>query len=310
MRTLKSFLVLLVLALPSLATADARDVPGTADWYFFVDIDQMRSGGPGQKIYDWLRDDVLKEIHEDANLDLEKELDSLTVYSSSSDRAVAIFDGKFSQATRDIVMAFIASGGDIDPQKSSGKTYFHYAGDEDKDDDIAYDAGNIEFQIESLAEEAFISMDVKNKIIVTATESHMKTLLASNGKAAKSRNNKGALLVMSARQPLIQAGLKAEVIGDDDWDSNILRNTKEIAILVAAAADKLSLQAELVTTEAEMAESLASVARGLISLASFDDDMDDEMIVVLRQTVVEAKGNNLKVSLAVDPGLVVATLGD
>ena len=45
--------------------------------------------------------------------------------------------------------------------------------------------------------------------------------------------------------------------------------------MMAAAADKLALEATLMTTEPEMAESLASVVRGLISLMSFNDEMDD-----------------------------------
>jgi len=89
-----------------------------------------------------------------------------------------------------------------------------------------------------------------------------------------------------------------------------LRNTEQVAFLVAAAANKLAIEIELITTEPEMAQSLASVVRGLISLVSFDDEMDDEAIAVLQSTKVEAKGNRLNLSLAIDPSLVVATLSD
>jgi hypothetical protein len=47
--------------------------------------------------------------------------------------------------------------------------------------------------------------------------------------------------------------------GDSGWDSNILRNTEQVAFMMAAAANKLALEAKLITTEPEMAESLASV---------------------------------------------------
>ena len=59
-----------------------------------------------------------------------------------------------------------------------------------------------------------------------------------------------------------------------------------------------------------MAESLASVARGLISLMSFDDELDAETAAVLQGTRVEATGNSLSLSLAVAPELIVKTLGD
>jgi hypothetical protein len=105
--------------------------------------------------------------------------------------------------------------------------------------------------------------------------------------------------------------MNADVLGDDShWDSNILRNTEQVAVLVAAAADKLLIEAKLVTTEAEMAKSLASVARGLLSLLAFDDDMDASMVAMLQGTKVKADGNSLNISLAVDPDLLLATLGD
>jgi hypothetical protein len=80
--------------------------------------------------------------------------------------------------------------------------------------------------------------------------------------------------------------------------------------MMAAAADKLALEARLVTTEPEMAESMASVVRGLVSLMSFSDEVDEEMLAVLQGTRVEASGNNLSISLAIAPDLVVRTLSE
>lgn len=71
--------------------------------------------------------------------------------------------------------------------------------------------------------------------------------------------------------------------GDSGWESNILRNTQQIA---------------------------ASVARGLISLVAFDDDMDPEAIAVLQGTKVKATGNELTISLSIDPDVIVAALDD
>ena len=167
----------------------------------------------------------------------------------------------------------------------------------------------------ALVEESWISLDLKNKVILTASEEQMKAMLASGGKITGGGNHKGALLVLTAEKALLQAGMNSSALGEDDdgdsdWDSNILRNTEQVAILVAAVANKLAIEIELITTEPEMAESLASVARGLISLVSFDDSMDDDAIAVLQSTKVEAKGNSLSLSLAIDPSLVVATLRD
>jgi len=308
MGKIRTLLLIVMLSVPMVAGADASSVPGGANWYFYVDLEQMRSGGPGAPMYNWLRDEVLEEIREDSGIDVEKEIDRITSYSTNDDGAVLIIDGKLSQETRDVIMAFIASGGDISPLKSRGKTYYHFGGDDSADEDVVYDAGNIGFKVESLGDESWISMDVKDKVIVTSTEGHLKALLENNGRVKGSRSVDGALMVLTAEKTLVQAGMKSGMV--EEWDSSILRNTEQVAFLISAAANKLAIEAKLITTEAEMAESLASVARGLITLMSFDDEMDAETAAVLKGTRIEARGNSLSLSLAVAPELVIRTLGD
>ncbi len=310
MRFFKILAVLTLLAVSGAAAADAGSVPGNANWYFHVDLKQMRSGGPGVAMYDWLRDEVMTEIRDDAGIDVEKEVDRVTSYATGDDGAVLIVDGKLSQETRDKIMAFIAAGGDISPLKSKGKTYYHFGGNEEMDEDIVYEAGSIGFQVESLGEESWISMAVKNKVIITSPEGHIQELLARSGKVKGARRGDDARMVLTAEKTLVQAGMKSGMLGEGDWDSNILRNTEQVAFLISAAANKLAFEAKLITTEAEMAESLASVARGLISLVMFDEELEPEVAAALQGTRVEAKGNNLSISVALDPELVVQTLGE
>ena len=413
MRILKLLIVGLLLAIPGLAAADAGDIPGASTWYLHVDLDEMRSDEVGKALYGWVDEEIFSEIDEETGVNLGEELNKVTAYSLEGQGPVFLFEGNISQESRDLVMTFIAAEGDLQPMKSSGKSYYRLAaesnedGEEDdrtvgagdiefqietlqeeswisldlknkvivtaseeqmkamlasggkikgggsqesrdlvmtfiaaegdlqpmkssgksyyrlaaesnedgEEDDRTVGAGDIEFQIETLQEESWISLDLKNKVIVTASEEQMKAMLASGGKINGGGNHKGALLVLTAEKALLQAGMNSSALGEDDdgdsdWDSNILRNTEQVAILVAAVANKLAIEIELITTEPEMAESLASVARGLISLVSFDDSMDDDAIAVLRSTKVEAKGNSLNLSLAIDPSLVVATLGD
>ena len=67
-------------------------------------------------------------------------------------------------------MVFIASGGDINPLNASGKTYYRFGDEISEGDEASYDAGSIEFSIDSLKEECWISTRIKNKIIVTSSE--------------------------------------------------------------------------------------------------------------------------------------------
>ena len=93
MRLFKILAILALLAVPVVAAADAKTVPSDANWYFHIDLKQMRDGGPGATMYDWLRDEVLTEIRDDAGIDVEKEVDRVTSYATADDGAVLIVDG-------------------------------------------------------------------------------------------------------------------------------------------------------------------------------------------------------------------------
>jgi hypothetical protein len=312
MRYLKILIFGLLLVAPGLAAAKTEDIPGSAVWYFHIDLAQMRDEGPGQSVYSWLQDEAFSEVKEDSGVDLNEELDSLTAFSLNGEGPVVLFEGKISQETKDKIMTFVATGGDLEPKKASGKTYFHFEGTEDGET-MDYSDSNVEIQLESLEDEAWISLALKNKVLITGSEEQMRAMLAKNGKIAGSGSHNGALLVLTAEKAMLQAGMNSASLGDDGdsgWDSNILRNTEQVAFLMAAAANKLALEAKLITSEPEMAESLASVVRGLISLMAFSDEMDAEVIAMLQGTKVEANGNSLSISLAVDPDMIVRTISD
>ncbi len=315
MRKLKLLLVGLLLTAPGLATADADDISGTATWYLHLDIAQMRSESPGRAVYDWMDEEVFAEIKEDSGVDFGKELDQLTAFSLEGEGPVFLFEGDISQDSKDKIMTLIAAEGDLQPLKSSRKSYYRLTNNDDSENTTNVASDSIEIEFESLEDESWISMDLKNKVVVTSSEEQMKDMLKSGGKIAGNNSHKGSLLVLTAEKTLLQAGMNSSVLGGDDdgdsgWDSNILRNTEQVAVLIAAAEDKLAIEAKLITSEPEMAQSLASVARGVVSLVSFDDSMDSEMAAILRGTKIEADGNSLSISLAIDPELVVSTLSE
>ncbi len=311
MRYFKILVVLALFAVPAVAAARNASVPDSAVWYFHIDFEEMRSEGPGKGIYSWLQEEAFAEVEAESGFKVDEELDRLTAFSLEGQGPVIVAEGKFRQETKDMIMTLIAAEGDLAPIKSSGKAYYHFGGVDDGE--IRSANGDVAINMDSLEDEAWVSMALRNKIIITGSEEQMKSLLASNGKIPGSRGHKGALLVLTAEKAMLQAGMNSAVIADDgesDWDSNILRNTEQVAFLMAAAANKLALEAELITSEPEMAESLASVVRGLISLAAFNDEMEPEAVAMLQGTKVKASGNSLSISLAIDPELAVRTLSE
>jgi len=308
MRIFRYVVILFLFVAPaaSLAAVGPGDLPDASKWYFHADFKEMRSSEAGQHLYGWLQEEVFDDIREDVGVDLDKEADTLTAFSVADGQLVVVIDGRISQEMQDKVLAMGAVSGSLDKLGSGNKTFYHI-----NDDDIEVDGDNtsIEIDMESFDDGAFFSFAVKNKLLVTATRKDMESLIANKGRVEASTSSKGALFVLSAERNLMQAGARAGDLGDDiGWDSNILRNTEQAALLIAEKAGKIAIEAQLVTAEKEMADSLASIVRGLISLQIFNDDMDPEVAEFLQNMTVEVEGNTLKVTVALDPEVMVAAI--
>lgn len=297
------------IALPStlLAGMGSGDLPAASKWYFHIDFKEMRSSDAGRHLYGWLQDEVFDDIREDVGVDLDKEADFLTAFATAEEGPVIAIEGRISQETKDKLLAMGAASGSLDQLESGGKAFYHvddndYGGDDED--------ANVSIELDSFDDGAYFSFAIKNKILVTATKERMQSLLADKGRfSGGSKGGDGALFVLSAERDLVQAGARAGDLGRNvNWDSNILRNTEQAALLIADKAGKIAIEAQLVTTEKAMADSLASIVRGLISLQIFNDDMDPEIAQFLQNTSVDVEDNALKISVALDPELIVAAI--
>jgi hypothetical protein len=306
MRALRFTLLALLIGLPisMQAAVSPKNVPATAVWYFHADFVAMRSGEAGSSLYKWLDDEVFEEIRDETGVDLSKEANQITAFAEPGNGIVIIVDGEISQDSQDKMLAIATLSGGMESFEADGKQYYFVS---DTDDDAAATGDNMD--IDSLEDSAYVSFALNNKVIVTSSRDKMISLLENNGNATVPDSQDGTLFILHADRSLMQAGIVADKFDyDDGWDSNILRNAKQIALLVADEGDKLAVQAQLVTTEPEMASSLASIARGLISLQVFSDELDDNLKGILSGTSVDVDGNSLLIKVAVDPDVVIATI--
>ena len=92
MRLLKILCAAVLLAIPVAALADARDVPGSAEWYLHIDLEKMRSEDAGQAVYDWFRDEALDEVRDEAGIDIDKEVSRLTAFSVAGQGPVVVVE--------------------------------------------------------------------------------------------------------------------------------------------------------------------------------------------------------------------------
>jgi len=302
MRLFRYLVIFFLVAAPAASLSALRDgdLPDASKWYFHADFKEMRSSEAGRHIYAWLQNEVFDDIREDAGVDLDKEADFVTAFATVEDGIVLIIEGDISPETEDKVVAMGAASGSLDRLGSGGKAYYHI-----NDDDIEVANGNVDIDLDSFDNGAYFSFAVKGKLLVTSSQDRMEALLDDKGSVRGVRGDKGDLFILHAERNLVQAGARTDT-DDLDWDSNILRNTKQAALLVADKAGKIAIEAQLVTAEAAMADSLASIVRGLISLQIFNDDMDPEIATLLQNTTVDVDDTRLTISIALAPEVVVS----
>jgi hypothetical protein len=311
MRIFRSGLLALFALIPLAAAADVQvgDLPEDTVWYFHADLESMRTGDAGSKVYAWFEDEVAEDIREDVGIDITAEVDSITAFGDIADGSIVIVNGPMTKETTDKILALAALEGPVDPREYQDQTYYFF-GDEDDIDD------NGDELLEDLEDALFVSFAISGKALITGTEAQMQGLLDSDGEVSGAGSHDGALLVLSANQTLVQAGFNTEGMvdsdddDDDDWESNIMRNTQEAAMLMADDEGRIAIEAQLVSTDPKMAEAIGGIVNGLIGLQAFNSDLGEEFQSLIRATRIEVNENVLRISTVLDPELVVTILDD
>ena len=309
MRKFCAGLLGLVLMAPLSAAADigATDLPEGTVWYLHMDFEKLRNTESGKVLNRWVQWEVYDEINEELGIDLNKEVNQFTAFSDTRSGTVMLIDGPVTDASIDKIMAMIREEEPVDTRSHDGKEYFH-VGDEER-------PGRVDNEpFDDLDDTAYFSFAFDERILVTGTEANMQSLLENGGRIAGSGSHDGALLVLSANQSIVQAGMQpdgfVEGDDDDDWESNIVRNTEQAALLVADESGQLAMEAQLISTDPKMAESIAGIVNGLIGLQAFNSDLGPEIQGLIRNTKVEVLDNVLSISTVIDPELLVSIVED
>ncbi len=302
------FLLLFSFPLHTGAAVTAGDLPGDTIWYMHADLEAMRSTESGAKIYAWFEDEVADDVSEEIGIDLNTEVNSITAYSDATHGTVVVVEGPLTRESQErlLAIATLEAEGAVDLLEYNGMTYYH-VGDED-DEDYRSDE-----PFEDLEDSAWFSFAIDNKAILAGTEKQLRALLDSGGEIAGAGSHDGALFVLSADNTFLQAGMQADNMvmdDDDDWESNILRNTKQAALLIADKGGLILIEAQLVSADPKMAAAIGGIVNGLISLQAFNSDLDPEMQDLIRNTRVEVTENTLSINTVIDPAIVAAMLSD
>ena len=302
MRPVRILLFILFISLPLNAVAELSggDLPA-ARWYAHVDLVEMRSSDAGMQLYAWLEEEMFDQLREKIGFDADQEANFITALATPEGGTLIVVDGDFSQETQDGLLAIGATASKFNMLEHDGKAYYQIDDDDrsGRDDESSFENG------------AFMSLAIEDKLIITSSEEQMRQIFGSDGRIPGDYDNDGALMVLRGTKSLVQAGMQTNEFSDDlGWDSNMLRNTEQLGLLVSDEKGMLAVEAQLVAGEEKMANSLASIVRGLISLQAFSDDIDPELSQFLNDTAVTVDGSTLTVKVVVDPQLLVDVIVD
>jgi hypothetical protein len=301
------FLLLFSFPLHTNAAVTPGDLPSDTIWYVHADLNAMRTSEPGSKIYAWFEEEVAEDISEEIGIDLNTEVNSITAYSASADGTVIVVDGPLTKESQErlLAVATLEADGGIDLLEYKGMTYYHIGDEEDE-------GRQNDEPLEDLEDSAWFSFAIDNKAIMAGTERQLQSMLDSGGKIAGAGSHDGALFVLSADNSLVQAGMQTDNLADDDddWESNILRNTKQAALLVAAKEGMIAIEAQLVSSDPKMASAIGGIVNGLISLQAFNSELEPELQDLIRNTRVEVNENTLSINTVIDPDIVLTVLND
>lgn len=293
----------LILSLPFGVAADlsAADLPGSTVWYMHADLEQMRSSESGRELYGWIEEEAVADINDEFSIRLGDEVDRVTAFSDTGMGTVVIVEGPLSDELREAIIEFAGEEGDLDQREHGGRTYYHF------DDNGSSGHGH---GIGSLEEGGYFTFEIAGKLIVASDEERLRALIDTNGYISGSGSHQGALFVLTADKQFVQAGMQTGQFADDGWDSNILRNTEKAALLVSDQAGMIAVEAKLVSADPEMTASIGNIVNGLISLQSFNSEMDPSIAGILRNTRVDVAEKVLSISTVLDPSVVAALLKD
>ena len=301
------FLLLFGFPLRSGAAVSAEDLPGDTIWYMHADLEQLRAAESGHGISEWIDAEILVEIHEDIGVDLNAEVDSVTAYSDASNGTVILIEGPITEKTQEKLLALAVLEGDIDSREYDGKAYY-FAGDDEESSGRDHDP------FEDLEDSAYFTFAIDNKAIIASSENQLKAMLDNGGRIVGSQSHDGALFVLTADMSFVQAGLRTNGLTDEDddgdWESNILRNTEQAALLIADRSGQIAVEAQLRSKDPKMAQSIGGIIRGLISLQAFNSDLDPKLLSLIENTKVEVNENVLTINTVIDPDLVALVLDD
>ena len=293
-------LCLLPLAI-SAAPANLALTPETA-WYVHADLLEMRQTPSGQMLYGWLEREVIEDVEQEFGINLRDELDGVTVFGSGENEEPAVvLHGFISAATRDVVLARASEEARVTTENAFGRTYYRI------DEPGRNDPAEAKQIAQHHGDGAWLAFGDTGQTLVTTNRALLETFLA--GDAHFTTTVPDGLLVIQAERAMLQGGLDAGAakLEGGPWESQMFQNVRQIGLVVADDNGLMSVRADVVAVTPEMAQAVANIIQGIVSLKAVADE-EPEAAELLSRVKTETVGDRVTMSLLVEPEKLVRFL--
>ncbi len=284
---LLAILILTVLAVPALGVAAVMpdELPANTRWYLHADLVEMRGSEVGRKLYGWLDKELFADLRNDLGVDLGAETDRVTVFSQGEDNAVLAIRGRFSDQTREKVLALAQREAQVDEHEADGSRYYQLGQMDDADFD-----GYFTFAIDGL-------------LLFTSEAATMEKLLADGGRVEERAAADGTLFVLTADR-MMQGGIRPQAGTGGSWESRILEHTREATFFVADRDGLAAIEAKIVASDPGMALAVGGIVGGLIGLQAVAAEEEPALAELLSKTKVTVNEGTVGISALVEPELM------
>jgi len=284
---LLAILILTVLAVPALGVAAVMpdELPANTRWYLHADLVEMRGSEVGRKLYGWLDKELFADLRNDLGVDLGAETDRVTVFSQGEDNAVLAIRGRFSDQTREKVLALAQREAQVDEHEADGSRYYQLGQMDEADFD-----GYFTFAIDGL-------------LLFTSEAATMEKLLADGGRVEERAAADGTLFVLTADR-MMQGGIRPQAGTGGSWESRILEHTREATFFVADRDGLAAIEAKIVASDPGMALAVGGIVGGLIGLQAVAAEEEPALAELLSKTKVTVNEGTVGISALVEPELM------
>lgn len=279
-----------------------RDLPEGTQWYAHADLAAMRDSVTGRQILAFLDDEVFAELEEETGIRLQDDLRAATVFGGVGKQDGAlVLNGEISEKNRAKINAIMELYGEY--SKDTRKGIEIYALDKRQRSGDSRDGDSEDMFAEDRT--TFVAFGKRKQTLITQNKARLDEFVDAGGRLEQRRkmDKPGSLLVLQADKSMVKAGMNAGagIKEDEDWDSNILQHMRQVAVVLSDKEGKAAIEAELVTANEQLAESIKNIVQGLISIKSLDQDEDREVLEMLSSIRLDQSGATIKASMLIDP---------